>query len=94
MKRKIILLTVFTIISFHLAHAGVFSDTVQEWAEEVEDIYPYAAGLAFLVFCLFNYDHFFGKNKDYKAGATNIAWFLGINVLVIAAYASITGSSL
>lgn len=91
--KKLLVVCAFVSMSF-IAKAGVFADAIKDWATEVEDVYPYAAAIAFVVLGLFNYEHFFGKQPDYKKGVVNLAWFIGINAILIGGYQYITSSSL
>lgn len=81
-------------VKYTFASNGIFGDGVNTLLSEVEAVFPYLAGLGFLVTTAMNLGNLQGENRDMKKFFTNLGIYVLGLLIVSAIYAWIKGYSL
>ena len=94
MRKKITLLLTLSFAANRLFAQEMFGSFAKDLKAEVEEYFPYVIAIVFIVSGLFNLGKFFGEERDYKKGITNILLYVGATLLLMGAYKYLSGLSL
>lgn len=93
MKKKII--AVLSVLSAKMAAAqSMFGSFAKDLQSEIESYFPIILAVVFIVAALFNMGKFFGEDRDWKKGITNIVLYVGAALLVMGAYSFLSRQKL